>query len=63
MDSEFPLLLNIALIGLIFITVFLSEYSSLNYNMEAEFKIRSQKKVIGIFEVINALVWTGILVA
>jgi hypothetical protein len=60
-ETEFPLVLNIALVVLIFLTSFLWEYSTLNKNYDADFKIRSQSKKIGIFEFVNAIAWTGIL--
>tara|TARA_R110002111_G_scaffold250117_1_gene314329 strand:+ start:60 stop:671 length:612 start_codon:yes stop_codon:yes gene_type:complete len=58
MESEFPLALNIALIVLIFLTLFLWEYSVLNKSYNCDFKIRSQRKKVGILEFVNALIWT-----
>lgn len=62
METEFPITLNIVLIVLIFLTSFFWEYSALNNNFEADFKIRSQRKKIEIFDFVNAIIWTGILV-
>ena len=62
METEFPLALNITLVVLIFLTSFLWEYSALNNNYEADLKIRSQRKKIGIFDFVYAIFWTGILV-
>ena len=62
METEFPITLNILLVVLIFLTSFFWEYSALNNNFESDFKIRSQRKKIGIFDFVNAIIWTGILV-
>lgn len=61
METEFPLVLNIALVVSILLTTVLWEYSVLNKNYESDFKMRSQRKVFGIFELINAIAWTMLL--
>ncbi|MEL0455830.1 hypothetical protein WJN01_06300 [Flavobacteriaceae bacterium SZ-1-7] len=61
METEFPLVLNFALVVSILLTTVLWEYSVLNKNYESDFKMRSQRKVIGIFELINAIAWTLLL--
>jgi len=58
MEPEFPLVLNIALVVLIFVTTFFREYSILNQNYESDFKIRSHRKVFGIYELFYAIAWT-----
>ena len=60
-ETEFPLVLNIVLVVSILLTTVLWEYSVLNKNYESDFKMRSQRKVIGIFELINAIAWTLLL--
>ena len=59
METEFPLVLNIALVFLIFLTVFFWEYSVFNNNIKADFKIRSQRKTISLLEIGMAIVWTS----
>jgi hypothetical protein len=61
MEIEFPLVLNIILIVSILLTTVLWEFSVLNKNHESDFKMQSQRKVIGIFELINAFAWTILL--
>ena len=61
METEFPLVLNIILVVSILLTTILWEYSVLDKNYESDFKMRSQRKVIGIFELINAIAWTLLL--
>ena len=61
MENEFPLVLNIILIVSILLTTVLWEFSVLNKNYESDFKMQSQRKVIGKFELINAFVWTILL--
>ena len=61
METEFHLVLNFALVVSILLTTVLWEYSVLNKNYESDFKMRSQRKVIGIFELINAIAWTLLL--
>ena len=61
METEFPLALNIALVVSILMTTILWEYSVMNKNYESELKMRSQRKVFGIFEFINAIAWTLLL--
>jgi|GEM_PF-4040450 len=61
METEFPLILNIILVVSILLTTVLWEYSVLNKNYESDFKMRSQRKVIGIFELINAIAFTLLL--
>jgi hypothetical protein len=61
METEFPLVLNIILVVSILLTTVIWEYSVLNKNYESDFKMRSQRKIIGIFELINAITWTLIL--
>ena len=59
METEFQLVLNIALVILIFLTVFFWEYSVFNNNIKADFKIRSQRKTISLLEIGMAIVWTS----
>ncbi|MFC0605843.1 hypothetical protein [Winogradskyella pulchriflava] len=61
METEFPLVLNCALVVSILLTTVLWEYSVLNKNYQSDFKMRSQRKIIGIFELINAIAWTLLL--
>ena len=61
METEFPLVLNIILVVSILLTTVIWEYSVLNKNYESDYKMRSQRKIIGIFELINAITWTLIL--
>ncbi|NIK93221.1 hypothetical protein GZ212_13745 [Mangrovimonas sp. CR14] len=61
LETEFPLVLNIALVVSILLTTVLWEYSVLNKNYESDFKMRSQRKVFGIFELIYAIAWTMLL--
>ena len=61
METEFPLVLNITLLVLILLTPILWEYSILNKNYESDFKMKSQRKTFGIFELINAIAWTLLL--
>ena len=61
MKTEFHLFVNIALIVLIFLTTFSWEHSVLNTNYDADFKMRSQKKTISLFDIGNALFWTAFL--
>lgn len=61
MEIEFPLVLNIILIVSILLTTVLWEYSVLNKNYESDFKMRSQRKVIEIFELIKPVAWTLLL--
>ena len=61
METEFPLVLNITLLVLILLTPVLWEYSILNKNYESDFKMKSQRKTFGIFELINAIAWTLLL--
>jgi hypothetical protein len=49
------------LVVLILLVSVLWEYSVLNKNYESDFKMQSQRKVIGIFEFINAVTWTLLL--
>ena len=62
METEFPIALNIALVVLIFLTSVLWEYSVLNKNYKSDFKIRSQRKKIGILDFVYAIFWTATLV-
>ena len=59
METEFPLVLNIALVILIFLTVFFWEYSVFNNKIKADFKIRSQRKTISLLDIGMAIVWTS----
>ena len=61
METEFPLVLNFALVVSILLTTVFWEYSVLNKSYESYFKMRSQRKLIGIFEFINAIAWTLLL--
>ena len=61
METEFPLIVNIVLVISLFITFFLWEFNVLNKNYKSDFKMRSQRKVIDIFELINAIIWTLLL--
>jgi hypothetical protein len=61
METDFPLVVNLILVVSIFLTTILWEYSVLNKNYESDFKMRSQRKVIGIYELINAFFWTLLL--
>lgn len=60
-ETEFPLGLNIALVILILLTPILWEYSIINKSYEADFKMKSQRKKIGIYDLIFAIAWTLIL--
>ena len=60
-ENEFPLVINIALIILIILTPVLWEYSVMNQSYDAEFKMKSQRKTFGIFELIYAVTWTLML--
>ena len=62
METEIPIALNIALVILIFLTSVLWEYSVLNKNYKSDFKIRSQRKKIGILDFVYAIFWTATLV-
>lgn len=62
METEFPLVLNILLIVLIFLTSFLEDYMILNKDYESDFKIRSQSKKIGSFSLVIASFWTTLLI-
>jgi len=59
METEFPLVLNIALVILIFLTVFFWEYSVFNNKIKADFKIRSQRKTISLLDIGMAIIWTS----
>jgi hypothetical protein len=61
-ETEFPLALNITLVILILLTPVLWEYSFFSKSYEADFKMRSQRKTIGIFDIINAIALSVILV-
>ena len=61
MEPEFPLVVNIVLILLISLTPVFWEYSVLNKNYESDFKMQSQRKVIGVYELIYAIAWTLLL--
>ncbi|WP_179377353.1 hypothetical protein [Winogradskyella wichelsiae] len=61
MEPEFPLVVNIVLILLILLTPVFWEYSVLNKNYESDFKMQSQRKVLGIYELIYAIAWTLLL--
>ena len=61
METEFPLTLNIALIVLVLLILILWEYSVLNKIYEADFKMRSQRKVFEILGLIIAIAWTLLL--
>ena len=60
-ETEFPFAINIVLLILILLTPVLWEYSIINKSYEADFKIKSQRKTFGIYELIYAIVWTLIL--
>lgn len=61
METEFPIVLNIVLVVSILLTTVLWEYSVMNKNYDSDFKMRSQRKEIGMFELINAIAWTLLL--
>jgi len=61
METEFPIVLNILLVVSILLTTVLWEYSVLNKNYVSDFKMKSQRKVIGKFELITAIAWTLLL--
>ncbi|RED37677.1 hypothetical protein DFQ10_1223 [Winogradskyella eximia] len=61
MEPEFPLVVNIVLILLILLTPVFWEYSVLNKNYESDFKMQSQRKVLGVYELIYAIAWTLLL--
>ena len=60
-EFEFPVFVNLALVVSILMTQVLWEFSILNKNYESDFKMRSQNKVIGKDEIINAIAWTLLL--
>ena len=61
MEPEFPLVVNIVLILLILLTPVFWEYSVLNKNYESDFKMQSQRKILGVYELIYAIAWTILL--
>ena len=61
MEPEFPLAVNIVLILLILLTPVFWEYSVLNKNYQSDFKMQSQRKVLGVYELIYAIAWTLLL--
>jgi hypothetical protein len=60
-EPKFPLIVNIVLLLLILLTPVFWEYSVLNKNYESDFKMQSQRKVLGLYELIYAIAWTLLL--
>ena len=60
-ESGFSVFVNVTLVLLILIIPVLCEYSILSKNYESDFKIKTQRKQIRIFEFINAIAWTLLL--
>ncbi|WP_406684366.1 hypothetical protein N1F78_01145 [Seonamhaeicola sp. MEBiC1930] len=61
-DAEFSTFLNASLLFLIFLTLFVWEYSVLNKNFESDFKIKSYGKKINGFSMTIASFWTALLI-
>lgn len=57
-EPEFPIVVNIILVLSILLTAVLLEYPNLKENLEFDFKIISQRKVIGKFDLLIAVAWT-----
>jgi hypothetical protein len=60
-ELEYNLNQNIGLVCLMYLTLFLWEYSILNKTYESNFKIRSQRKIIDIYELMYIISWTVLL--
>ncbi|MCF1192873.1 hypothetical protein LRR18_14860 [Mangrovimonas sp. AS39] len=58
LKTDYVIPLKIVFSVAFFITAFLWEYSVLNKSFESEFKIRSQKKTINLFDIGMATFWT-----
>lgn len=58
MNTEFPFIIKILLVALIFLTMFMWEYSIFNKRYVADFKLRSQRKTFGIFDFFNVIFWS-----
>ena len=57
-EPNFPNAVNIGLVFLILLTAVLLEYPPLKKNFESDFKMRSQRKIIGRFGLLSAVAWT-----
>ena len=57
-EPGFPTAINIALTFLILLTAVLLEYTPLKKNFESDFQMRSQRKIIGKFDLVSAVAWT-----
>ena len=57
-EPNFPNAVNIGLVFLILLSAVLLEYPPLKKNIKSDFKIRSQQKIIGKFDLIAAVAWT-----
>lgn len=60
-EKEFPLAINILLISLILLVSFFQEYSVINKNFDADFKIRSQNKKVSSFQFSFSVFFTMLL--
>ena len=58
METEFPLVVNILLIVLIYLISFLEKYSIVNKNFDSNFRIRSYRKKTGGFLLVIATFFT-----
>jgi hypothetical protein len=58
LKTEYSLVLKIVFTSLTFIVAFLWEYSLLNKTFDSDFKIRSQKKTISLYDFGMGIFWT-----
>lgn len=60
-ENKFPDVLNISLVTLCFIIILVWEYNTLKKEYVADFKIKSQRKQINIFNLLYAILMTFLL--
>ena len=60
MEANFPHILNIILLAIIFILLFLEKYFLIGKNYVADFKIRSHGKRPSNFQILITLFWTAL---
>ena len=58
LDSYYTLFLGIITVGLIYLIVFLWEFSIFKKDFESDYKFRSQRNSINIYNICIALLWT-----
>jgi hypothetical protein len=61
-ENEFTFIVSVFILPLVFLILFLWEYSVFKVNFQSDFKIRSQKKVPITFDLVIAICWSILII-